>query len=614
MKTKLNIVVLLVIILIPSCNNEPAVKVSGELMTWHRVTLEVLGPFVSEQSDPNPFLNYRLDATFTNGNTTYRVPGYFAADGNAAENSASEGAAWRVHFSPDQPGTWEYQISFRRGKEIALSTDPEAGASLAVDGISGKFTVQPTNKEGDDFRSKGRLAHSEGHYLVHAGTGEVFLKGGADSPENFLGYQDFDGTYYGGTNKQRQGEDAPNAGLHAYAPHLGDWKEGDPVWQVDKGKGVIGALNYLASKGMNSVYFLTFNILGDGEDVWPYTDRNERYRFDCSKLDQWEIVFSHMEQLGIMMHVVLQETENENVLDGGYLDVQRKLYLRELVARFAHHNAITWNLGEEHGPVGWMDYAQSVEDTKRMADYLRELDPYDHFIVMHTHPSPSNRAEYLPEYLGFSSMNGPSIQVGNPYTAHQSTLKWLQASREAGQLWVVCVDEIGPHWKGALPDAVDPAHDTIRKEVLWGNLMAGGGGVEWYFGYKFPHGDLSCEDWRSRDALWDQTRIALDFFREHLSLKDMKNSDALVTGEGYCLARPGETYAVYYPHGKISTLDLRGVKGDFEIWWYDPMLGGPLQRGSVEQDSAGGLLDPGHPPSIETGKDWACLVTKRSRL
>ncbi len=610
MKTKLNFLVLSLLLFLYSCNKEPVVLVTGELKTWHRVTLEVPGPVLSEQSDPNPFLHYRLEVTFTNGNSTYRVPGFFAADGNAAETSATSGQFWKVHFSPDQPGNWEYTISFRKGKDIALSADPGAGEPLPADGFSGVFTISPTDKQGADFRGKGRLVNSGSHFLEHAGNGEIFLKGGADSPENLLGYQDFDGTYYGGTNQQRTGEDAPNTGLHAYAPHIGDWQEGDPVWQGGKGRGIIGALNYLASKEMNSVYFLTFNILGDGEDVWPYTDRNERYRFDCSKLDQWEIVFSHMEQLGIMMHVVLQETENEHVLDGGYLDVQRKLYLRELVARFGHHNAITWNLGEEHGPVGWMDYAQSVEDTKRMADYLREIDPYDHFIVLHTHPNPENRANYLPEYIGHPSINGPSIQTGNPYDAHRSTLKWLEASAAAGQPWVVCIDEIGPHWKGALPDVADPAHDTIRKAVLWGNLMAGGGGVEWYFGYKFPHGDLNCEDWRSRDALWDQTRIALDFFRKHLPVKDMKNSDELVLGKAYCLSKSNEIYALYYPGEGIYPVDLRGAEGIFDIWWYDPLVGGPLKRGTIDQASAGGILYPGSPPEMESGKDWACLITK----
>ena len=68
---------------------------------------------------------------------------------------------------------------------------------------------------------------------------------------------------------------------------------------------MIGALNYLASKGMNSVYFLTMNIEGDGKDVYPYTSYEERFRFDCSKLAQWEIVFDHMDKLGLMQHLSL---------------------------------------------------------------------------------------------------------------------------------------------------------------------------------------------------------------------------------------------------------------------------------------------------------------------
>ena len=84
---------------------------------------------------------------------------------------------------------------------------------------------------------------------------------------------------------------------------------------------MIGAVNYLVSKGMNSIYMLTLNIMGDGKDVWPYSDHDERYRFDCSKPDQWEIVFDYMEQKGVMSHFVLQETENKVLLDGGHTDV-----------------------------------------------------------------------------------------------------------------------------------------------------------------------------------------------------------------------------------------------------------------------------------------------------
>ncbi|MCF8225123.1 MAG: DUF5060 domain-containing protein [Bacteroidales bacterium] len=610
MKTISQLLLVFFLILIYGCDQTVKVKVTGELKTWHKVTLELPAHYADEKSIPNPFLDCRLEATFTMDDRTYTVPGYFAADGLASETGATSGQVWKVHFSPDQPGIWDYRISFRCGKNIAVSDDPDAGNPLPLDGRSGSFEVESTNKNGRDFRAKGRLINTGERYLRHAGTGEYFIKGGADSPENFLAYSDFDGTYYGGNNQQRSGEDAPNAGLHAYEPHVADWEDGDPEWQDGKGKGIIGAINYLASKGMNSVYFLTMNVLGDGEDVWPYTDRNERYRFDCSRLDQWEVVFSHMEQLGIMMHVVLQETENENVLDGGYLDVQRKLYLRELVARFSHHNAITWNLGEEHGPVGWMEYFQSVDDTKRMADYLRKTDPYDHFIVMHTHPNPKNRAAYLPNYFSHESFDGPSIQAGNPYDSHQSTLKWIEDSREAGKLWVVCIDEIGQHWKGAMPDEADPAHDTIRQQVLWGNLMAGGAGVEWYFGYRYPHGDLSCEDWRSRDILWDQTRYAIEFFQNYLPFSEMENMDVLIS-YGYCLAKPGEVYAIYFTGEGVSTVDLRGASGQFDVKWYDPGKGGQLMDGTVTRINAGGLVSPGLPPDSDLNTDWVCLIRKK---
>lgn len=47
-----------------------------------------------------------------------------------------------------------------------------------------------------------------------------------------------------------------------------------------------------------------------------------------------------MDKLGLMLHVVTQETENDRLLDGGEPGFERKLYYRELIARFAHHPAL----------------------------------------------------------------------------------------------------------------------------------------------------------------------------------------------------------------------------------------------------------------------------------
>jgi hypothetical protein len=602
----LSLIILSFFFVLSSCDKQ-GVKVEGDLKTWHKVTLSINGPEVSETSTPNPFLAYRLNVTFQKDDKTYVVPGYFAADGNAAETSASSGSVWKVHFCPPEAGIWNYSISFRKGEEIAVSDNKVAGEPVAPDGLEGSFEVEESGEEAPGFLAKGKLQYVGNHHLQFAGSKEYFLKGGADSPENFLAYNGFDDTYYGGDSEHRSGESAPNEGLHSYEPHIDDWNKGDPTWQDGKGKGIIGALNYLSSKGMNSVYFLTMNILGDGEDVWPYRNKNERYRFDCSKLAQWEIVFSHMDRLGIMLHVVLQETENECLLDAGYLGVQRKLYLRELVARFAHHLAITWNLGEEHHATDWAPYGQTVEDTKKMANYLREIDPYNNFIAMHTHAYHKKREEDLRHYLGFENLEGPSIQAGNVYNVHEDVKKWLRLSEDSLHSWVVCLDEIGPAWKGALPDKFSPMHDTIRKEVLWGNLMAGGGGVEWYMGYKFPHNDLNCEDWRSRDNLWEITSHALEFFQKHLPFHEMTNMDDMISSDSdYCFGKEGEIYAVYLKEG--GTTDIQLPAGNsYKTSWYNPRKGGALKEGKMLEATGNSLVSIGMPPE-DQGEDWVCLI------
>jgi hypothetical protein len=590
------------------------VEVSGRPAVWSPLTLRLQGPETSETASPNPFVDVRLSVRFEKDGVSYDVPGYYAADGNAAETGAEAGSAWRAHFVPDSPGGWRYTVSFRSGAGVALSEAADAGERLAGDGQTGTITVGPREPS-----EPGLLRYVGERYLRFAGSGACFLKAGADSPENFLAYVDFDGAPgRAAEGPQREGE-AALAPRHGYAPHLADFRDGDPTWRGGKGKGIIGALNYLAGKGVNSVYFLTMNVGGDGKDVWPYRSHEDRFRFDCSKLDQWEIVFSHMDRLGIALHVVLTETENESLFEleeGGILFAKRRqLYYRELIARFGHHRAIVWNLGEENG---WDDrhkdstsnagLPNSHEQRKAFADFLRAVDPYDHPIVVHTLPGRFD--DIYPQLLGHPSIEGPSLQLGQAEGVHAETLKWVERSAQAGRPWFVMLDEIGPAEHGVLPDAEDPDHDAVRHHALWGNLMAGGSGCEWYFGYKHAHNDLGLEDFRSRDRMWDQTRHALSFFREHLPFERMKAADEYVQGEAsFAFAAPGEVYAVYLPPTVSSAEPARLFlpEARFSIDWYDPRQGGPLRKGSVETVSGPGFQPLGAPPADPTA-DWVVLA------
>ncbi len=571
------------------------VKIDGKLKKWHKVTLSFEGDMLSESDANNPFLNYRLNVYFKNKGTTYMVPGFFSADGNAGETSATKGKVWQVRFMPDQVGEWSYEVSFRKGENIAVSDDIHAGEAVAFDGLTGKFTIGEADTEGSDFRTKGRLKYTGERYLKYADVNEAFLKGGAGSPENFLGYYEFDQT----------------PASHKYEAHAKDWKQGNPTWQNGKGKNIIGALNYLASKGMNSVYFLTMNVQGDGKDVWPWTNRHERYRFDCSKLDQWEVVFDHMDDLGILLHIITQETENELLLDIGETKTQRKLYYRELIARFAHHLGITWNLGEENGVIRWSPKGQTDKDKKAMAKYIKTHDPYQNFVALHTHANVSEQDWYLTPQLGYEYIDGPSLQTRLPSKVHDVCVKWIEESANFGKQWVVCQDEIGPANTGAKPDADDAEHNDIRAQVLWGNLMAGGAGVDWYFGYKFAHHDLTCEDWRSRNNLWEQTKHALDFFNDYLPYEVMNSNDGLTKNENdYVFANEGHVYAIYLPEVAETSLDLPG-KYKYSVSWYNPRTGGTLQKGSIKRVKAGKDISIGLPPS-EKG-DWVALIRNESK-
>ena len=608
------------------------VIISGELRQWHDVTLDLAGPFCNEtDTAPNPFTDYRFTVIFAHesGTPKYTVPGYFSSDGNAAESGAESGNVWRAHLSPDRTGQWSYRISFVRGPGVAISDLP--GESVVpFNGLTGSFNVKPTDKTGRDFRGKGRLQYVGRHYLQFAGSGEYFLKAGPDSPETLLGSVDFDNTI------ALKKEKVP---LKTWAPHVKDWHNDDPVWHGSKGKGLIGSLNYLASKGVNSISFLPYNAGGDGDNVWPFIERNDKLHYDCSKLDQWGIIFSHGQKLGLHLHFKLQETENDDQrrrrkqmivdydkpsdgseaipesLDGGATGPERKLYLREMIARYGHHLALNWNLGEEN--------TQTPEEQRAMAQYIRDTDPYFHNIVIHSYPNMQDRV-YPPLLGNGSALTGASLQ--NMWNeTHARTAQWVEASAKAGRPWIVANDEQGSASLGVPPDPGyegfsgtagkgDDAYDLndIRRYTLWGNLMAGGAGVEYYFGYRLPQNDIIAEDFRSRDKSWDYCRIALDFFKEKkIPFWEMENEDELVGNFShdnslYCFASRSELYLVYLPHGGKATLDLTLAPGEFNVSWFNPREGGPLVSDMI--------IDGGQPVLLTApleNDDWLAVVKRR---
>ncbi|MEO0795252.1 MAG: DUF5060 domain-containing protein [Verrucomicrobiota bacterium] len=579
-------------------------EISGELKRWHKVTLTFDGPETSETAEFNPFMNYKFDVTFTHpaSGKKYVVPGYFAADGDAGNTSATKGNKWRVHFAPDEVGDWVYLANFRKGNFAAVSEKQKTGVSAGfMDGNAGAFRIADTDKTGRDFRGKGMLQYVGERYLKFAGNGEYFLKVGPDAPENMLAYEEFDGTFHSDGHADHL--------VKTWEAHEKHWQAGDPTWKNGKGKDIIGAINYLASKGCNVFSFITNNIKGDDKNVFPYIDYDTYDRFDCSKLDQWEVLFSHADKIGMFMHFKLMEVENQGLLDNGGVGALQTLYYREIIARFGHHLALNWNMCEENGD--WVKNNRTPPQFTRqrlaMAGYFADHDPYGRHIVIH------NGNQFY-DLLGPNSpYTGVSVQTHRTDFGyvHDAVLKWINESKKAGKQWAVACDEPGDASHSLVPDDVDPEHNDARKNGLWGAMMAGAWGTEWYFGYKEAHSDLTCQDYASRDLFWDQGRIALDFFNNFgIPFWEMHSHDELIHTKGdYGFAKPGEVYVFFLKQGKAE-VDLSSAPGEMTVQWYNPRKGGDLQTGSVKTVSPGSKVDLGTPPS-DAGEDWAVLVTKQ---
>jgi hypothetical protein len=279
---------------------------------------------------------------------------------------------------------------------------------------------------------------------------------------------------------------------------------------------------------------------------------------------------------------------------------------------------LNWNIGEEN--------TQTPEQQRAEIAYLAGLDPYQHHRVIHTYPNEQDKV-YTKLAGDQSLLTGVSLQNGWSQV-HQRTLKWIAESDNAGRPWVVANDEQNPAGTGVPADPGYEGFDglakakkggegytlhDVRKCTLWGNLMAGGAGVEYYFGYSLPQNDLLCQDYRSRDQSWNFARIALDFFQANkIPFWDMKSADALVgnttdNNSTFCFAKPDEIYLVYLPLGGTSDLDLSAAKGTFTVKWFNPRAGGELMKGSVNSVKAGGSVALGNPPADAT-EDWLVVI------
>jgi hypothetical protein len=423
-----------------------------------------------------------------------------------------------VRFGPDANGEWSWR---------------SRSSSALLDDLRGSFAVVPPPPGAAQLRRWGRLeavgTARDGVRYLRFREGPFWLEAGSADPENLLGR------------------------LPAY----------------DTPEERFAAIDSLAERGLNSIFLVTHNLYGDGHDVWPWlgtTAREARrhavgdVRFDVARLEEWRRLLEHMQERGVVPHLVLED-------DSAWGGFDRARYYREMLARFADLPALLLNLGEEYG--GKVD----LEAALGHLELLRSLDPYDHPRGIHDVNLPE------PRYLSADAVDFASIQThfDDARLHHGLALEWLRAAR----LFGTRLPMIGFHEPRPLRD----------RRGWWSAFLAG---AVWEAHVEAPY-DRPLDAW---EPTWHELGGARAFM-ETLPFWEMEPADDVVlSGRAFVLARRGQVYALYLPDGGELALAL--PPGAWRAEWWSPENGrdGAFVPGGVH---AGGriVLEP------PAAGDWA---------
>ncbi len=570
-----------------------AATVSQPTLAYRAIEIDINGPQANETDDnPNPFLDFRYELSLTApSGLQILVPGFFAGDGQGG----GSGNVWRARFSADETGTWQYSAQLYAGENAAVK-DQTTDLQALLNEQTGSFDVV-LSENAQGFERYGRLSYVGEHYLKFT-NGPYWIKGGVDSPENFFAYSGFDNTVNqpGGV-----GEAFMPLGLHHYTEHVSDWAPGDPLFSSDTtgkdSKGIIGAVNYLASQGVNSMYFLLMNLGGDGRDTYPFLGATgshfDNTHYDVSKLRQWNMVLQHMQRKGIAAHFVLaeQEAENQAWLDDGELGIERKLFYREMVARFTYLNAVKWNISEEsrYGDQKHIAFAESIASV----DWAR------HPIAVHSFVDGPEKA--YKNLIGNELFTASSIQF-HAENADEFTEHWRERSAATGLPWVIDMDEVGPGNTGLTVDNAE----QMRRDVLY-PVYFSGGNIEWYFG--FQGADIRTENFRVHEPMFRYMRFARELMEQRLPYWEMQPLDQALTGadaNDQVFAKAGEIYAVYLNQGNVEPT-LNTTAGQYNIEWFNPRTG---EFDNQINNAEGPQINVGSSPS-DGQQDWVVIVSRQ---
>jgi hypothetical protein len=314
-------------------------------------------------------------------------------------------------------------------------------------------------------------------------------------------------------------------------------------------------------------------------------------RYNIAYWQKWERMLHYAREHDMIISAVLDIATHNDHVPAGSEDERR--YIRYTVARLSAFSNLTYDLGDD------LDSFRDEKWAHETGTLIESWDPYKH--LASSHPVNIEHQDRASEWMGFTSIQEWSRRQ------HALMLEQRQIQLKTGRIIPQTNEEYGyedhyPQWAPAPPG---DSSETLRR-MAWEIAMAGAYGTA---GESCRRG---TNIWPNTGGGWingrgDDSMVMLKGY-EHMvdfltSFEWWKTDphDELVDNGAYCLAKPGEVYAVYLPKGGKVTVKLE--PGTYDAEWFDANTGETVPSPSAEGPA---WTSPNAPGWL----DWALLLQK----
>jgi hypothetical protein len=540
-------------------------KQALDAFNFLEITAQISAPHAG-----NPFTGASIHGTFkNNAGIEWQVDGFCDSD---------DGSVYRIRFMPQAPGDYTYSVVYRQGWSRHRT--------------SGKFHVVDAHRRGVV-----RVDPNNRWHFVWQGTGEHYFFNGTTAYW-LVGFRDehviesaIERLHRLKINRMRVTVAGRTDTFYGEPLMVGDnWTPLIAAWRTRASQRYLHYLGRVGQKlGIGGIFDDLANLGAQRDLYHPGFDYR---RFDVAYWQKFERALKFARDRDMVFSLVLDMRDSGVHLDPESRDEQRMF--KYAVARLAAFSNVTWDLGDD------LDAYRSDQWTQDTGTLIKAWDPYKHLAT--SHPIHNEHQDRASDWFDFTSFQEWSRNQ------HEFMLAQRKEQQRTGRIIPQTNEEYGyedhyPEW--AIGGLGSDSSDTLRR-TAWEIAMAGAYGTT---GETAKRGTNILPDtgggWmngRGDDTMTMLQGYAhmVDFFTSFDWWKTEPH-DELVNNKNYCLAKPGEVYAVYLPRGGDVTVQV--VPGNYSAAWWDPLTGKkiPIPQIGVNRSSWTS-------PQAPANGDWALLL------